>query len=111
MGRKNFKPTVVPEATASLRDVRTAVEFAAFLVAAREKRGLDFETDPRGVAHPAVTAEALKKLEQGVFELPLDAVFPLAEFYALDAKAFIETVMRVFYRAEMDVLTKRGEEL
>jgi hypothetical protein len=111
MGRKNFKPTVVPEATASLRDVRTAVEFAAFLVAAREKRGQDFETDPRCVAHPAVTAEALKKLEQGVFELPLDAVFPLAEFYALDAKAFLETVMRVFYRAEMDVLTKRGEEL
>jgi len=111
MGRKNFKPTVVPEETASLRDVRTAVEFASFLVAAREKRGLDFETDPRGVAHPAVTAEALKKLEQGVFELPLDAVFPLAEFYALDAKAFLETVMRVFYRAELDVLTKSGEEL
>jgi hypothetical protein len=58
-----------------------------------------------------VTAEALKKLEQGVFELPLDAVFPLAEFYALDAKAFLETVMRVFYRAELDVLTKSGEEL
>lgn len=107
MGRKNFKPTIAPAATESLNDVHTAAEFGAFLVAAREKRGLNFETDPRGVAHPAVTAEALKKLEQGVFELPLDAAFPLAEFYLVDSKAFLETVMRVFYSVELDVLTKR----
>jgi hypothetical protein len=50
------------------------------------------------------------QLEAGVFALPLDAVFPVADFYQVDRKAFLECVMRVFFYEELRMLDSRGDE-
>ncbi len=56
------------------------------------------------VRHTSVNAGVLTQLESGVFALPLDAVFPLADFYGLPQHAFLECLMRVFFRTEFDAI-------
>ena len=36
--------------------------------------------------------------------MPLDAVIPVADFYQLDRKAFLNCVMRVFFYEELRML-------
>jgi hypothetical protein len=104
--RRGFIPTEVlqHDTVLSVAQVQTPADFGALL-----KRQRDNATGNDGVArppvrHPSVDADTLVQLENGVFALPLDAVFPLADFYGLPQHAFLECVMRVFFRTELDAI-------
>ncbi|MFM0521617.1 hypothetical protein PQR08_29740 [Caballeronia jiangsuensis] len=112
LGRKGFKPTVssTDAERRSLEQVCTPGEFAAFLAAQRARIGLSGETDKLVVFHPSVNADSVKELESGLFTLPLDTVFPLAAYYQVDRKKFLDCVMRVFFSDELRALNAdRGE--
>ncbi|MCA8947609.1 MAG: hypothetical protein KDB29_15340, partial [Planctomycetes bacterium] len=97
-GRRGFTPTVYRGETAqAIGDVSSPAEFGAFLVARRDQLGLDAGEGKLLPLVPGVNAKGLAAVEAGVFELPLNAVNPLADFYQLDRKAFLECVMRVFF--------------
>lgn len=108
-GRRGFKPTLLKGEAGkqSLDDVNTPAEFAAFLLARRQR----VSNKPEGVAngklvvlYPGATAQAMQQLEAGVFALPLDATLPIADFYQLDRKSFLNCVMRVFFLDELRLL-------
>ena len=56
------------------------------------------------VFHPSVGSTTLTQLEAGVFTLPLDAVFPLSDFYQVSRKEMLNCVMRVFFADELTML-------
>lgn len=97
-GRRGFKPTVFRAETAlDIEDVRSPTDFAAFLKARREQLGLNVGEGKVRPLVPGVDARSLEDVEGGVFTLPISAVNPLADFYQLDRKAFLDCVMRVFF--------------
>lgn len=105
-GRKGFKPTVLNDIDQSqrLEHVDSPAAFAAFLVSQRKRIGLNSEVGKLVVFHPSVDAKAIDQLEAGVFTLPLDAVFPIADFYQVDRKEMLNCVMRVFFANELTML-------
>lgn len=104
-GRRGFKPTrMLDDKLSGLDEVSRPAEFGAFLSAQRKRIGLDSNEKKLTVFHPSVDANALAKIETGVFTLPLDAVFPIADFYQLDRKKFLSCVMRVFYGEQLSAL-------
>lgn len=97
-GRRGFKPTVFRAETArAIEGVRSPAEFGAFLVSRREQLGINFDTEKPLPMVPGLNVKTLAAVEVGVFELPLTVVNPLADFYQVDRKAFLECVMRVFF--------------
>lgn len=111
-GRRGFKPTVMKDDNDHLRleSVNSPVEFGAFLVSQRKRIGLDSENEKLVVFHPSVTLQAISQLEAGVFSLPLDAVFPIADFYQVSRKEFLACVMRVFFYEEMRMLSDESSK-
>lgn len=104
-GRRGFKPTVnLNGGLDELREVSSPAEFGAFLVAQRKKVGLEGDEKKLAVFHPSVDARAMFEIETGVFKLPIDTVFPIADFYQLDRKEFLSCVMRVFFGEQLSVL-------
>lgn len=100
-GRRGFKPTVsVTGSDLSLDQITTPGAFSAFLKTRREQIGMD---DKLLALHP-VEAASLEQVEQGIFALPIDAAFPLADFYQLDRPSFLACVMRVFFNEQLAVL-------
>lgn len=106
-GRKGFKPTISNSSSENLalENVHTAADFGTFLKKQRESIGLADSAQKLTIFHPCATAGTIQQLEAGVFMLPLDAVFRVAEFYQLSKKALLECVMRVFFSEELDTLT------
>lgn len=106
-GRKGFKPTVVSSSAENLalEDVRTSADFGAFLKKQRERIGLADGGQKLINFHPCATANTIQQLEAGVFTLPLDAVFRVADLYQLSRKGFLECVMRVFFAQELESLS------
>jgi hypothetical protein len=45
-----------------------------------------------------------QEVERGIFNLPLDSVFHLADFYRLDRKVMLSCVMRIFYPEQLQAL-------
>lgn len=88
----------------SLELVTTPADFGALLAAKRKQIGGGDQKSKTLVSHPSVTQESIAQLEEGVFALPLDAVFPVADFYLLERKKFLQCVMRVFFFEEMRLL-------
>ncbi len=111
-GRRGFKPTVwrSDDSSLQLETVDTPAEFALFLAEQRKRLGLDGEREKLVCRHPSATPEGIAQLETGVFALPLDSVFPLADFYQLDRKAFLLCVMRVFFNDELRTLSDHNEK-
>lgn len=107
-GRRGFKPTVSQSSqeVQHLETITTPAKFGVFLTARREQLGLGNEADKPLISHPSATPQAISQLESGVFTLPLDAVFPVADFYQLDRKTFLQCVMRVFFCEEMRMLSE-----
>jgi hypothetical protein len=106
LGRRGFKPTVIDGDYTSmqLKDVNSPHQFGALLSQKNKQlnlSGLNAKIIP---LHPRITANAQAQLESGVFALPLDAVFPLADFYQLDRKDLLDCVMRVFFTEELQML-------
>lgn len=105
LGRRGFKPTITSDETAAdLSSIKTPAEFAAFLAAQRRRIGLDTRDHKLAVLHPAVDARGLRELEAGVFRFPIDAAYPLADFYRLDRTPFLGCVMRVFFNEQLMAL-------
>ena len=109
-GRKGFKPTVMIDGAEhlSLSKVSSPAEFGAFLVSQRLRIGLDSDDSKLVVFHPGVNQQAITQLEAGIFVMPLDAVFPLADFYQVGRKELLECVMRVFFFEELDMLVQES---
>ena len=97
-GRRGFKPTIYSgQSTQAIEDVASPADFAAFLISRREQLGLASEGEKVFPVLPGVDSKGLSAIEAGLFTLPLNAVNPLADFYQLDRKAFLDCVMRVFF--------------
>jgi hypothetical protein len=105
-GRKGFRPTIkqCPTHFSDLSEVESPLQFGAFLRSQREKLGLNDADNKLVVRHPNVLPADLARVEAGVFTLPIDTVFPLADFYQIGRKAFLEAVMRIFFQEELDLL-------
>ncbi|WP_348014582.1 hypothetical protein [Rhodoferax sp.] len=107
LGRRGFKPTVIDgdHSSIQLKDVSTPHQFGALLSQKNKQLNL---TGPGSKTTPLpITGNAQAQLESGIFTLPLDAVFPLADFYQLDRKELLDCVMRVFFTEELQMLTKQ----
>lgn len=106
-GRKGFKPTVVSSSAENLalEDIHTAADFGTFLKKQRERLGLSEGGQKLTIFHPCATANTIQQLEAGVFTLPLDAVFRVADLYQLSRKALLECIMRVFFTQELETLS------
>ncbi len=102
--RRGFRPTRSTTNIVDLTSIRTPAELGAFLVRRRQALGLGIEQKKLLVLHPLVTPKALVALEAGAFSLPLDAVFPIADYYQLDRRDLLSCVMRVFFREEFAAL-------
>lgn len=111
-GRKGFKPTVMNDGdeSLSLETVDSPAKFGAFLVNQRKRIGMVRETGKLMVFHPSVDPKALAQLEAGVFTLPLDAVFPIADFYQVSRKQLLDCVMRVFFADELIMLSAESKQ-
>lgn len=111
-GRKGFKPTVVPsvDRQISLSEISGPTDFGAFLINQRARIGLDTGSEKLVVLHSSVTAQGIAQLEAGIFSLPLDAVFPLADFYQVSRKHLLDAVMRVFFADELNMLSCTEEK-
>ena len=104
-GRRGFKPTVyLDEKLGELNEITSPSEFGAFIAAQRKKIGLDTDEKKLTVFHPGVDTRALLEIENGVFKLPIDTVFPIADFYQLDRSEFLSCVMRVFFSEQLSAL-------
>lgn len=105
-GRRGFKPTASTrdEASLSLAAVETPGDFGRLLQAQRTKIESEASEPLDAPHHESVTKKTVQELESGVFSLPLDAVFPIADYYMLGRNEFLECVMRVFFAQELAVL-------
>lgn len=107
LGKKGFKPTVLQNDIAhnKLANVQTPADFGLFIAAQKKRIGID-QVDKKLVPrYPCARPDTLAELESGVFNLPLDAVFPVADFYQLHRKEFLACVMRVFFPDELHMLS------
>jgi hypothetical protein len=107
-GRRGFVPTKVDRSGDGLHleNVDSPADFGGFLCEQRQRIGAELGSDKVAVLHPSVTAQSIAQLEAGIFTLPLDAVFPLADFYQVDRKQLLECVMQVFFNDELQLLSK-----
>lgn len=108
--RRGFTPTelVQYDTDLSITQVQTPADFGALLKRQRDKAVGDDAVARPTVRHPSIDSTTLSQLESGVFALPLDAVFPLADFYGLPQHAFLDCVMRVFFRSELAAIVEQA---
>lgn len=100
--RKGFVPTAIATTEEiDLAAVTTQAEFAALLLQQKAK----LEEYEKSTTNPALTPELFAALEAGVFTAPLSLVAPLATYYKLERKAFLQCVMRIFFSEELSLLT------
>ena len=106
-GRRGFVPTNRQDSnqTFNISDVTTPADFAQFFKNRRSHLGFDFKDRKIGVLHPSITPDALEDLERGTFTMPINAVFPLADFYQISRKDLLDTVMHIFFNEELSMLS------
>jgi hypothetical protein len=99
-GRRGFKPTVYAGQTeVSLANVNSPIAFGAILKAQRARiveAGGTLTTQ-----HPALTETVLNTLETGVFDLSLNMINPVADYYQIERKQFLSSVMRTFFPEQL----------
>ena len=111
-GRKGFMPTVFLEdaETLGIDEIETPASFGKLLRNQQVRIGkIPDELRPI-TGFPNITYDTLAQLERGVYELPFDAVIPLADFYKLDRKKFLNCVMRVFFSTELHLLNETNHQ-
>ncbi|WP_175941031.1 hypothetical protein [Caballeronia sp. BCC1704] len=99
-GRRGFVPTKPSVRDIDVENVKTPAEFAQFVKAVRAKLTADGAD-----AEPPVDASAMADLESGLFRLPLDLAFSLADYFGLQRERFLKCVMRVFFPAQYALLS------
>lgn len=108
LGRKGFKPTLRTNLEREqIGDINSPAGFGSFMAQQRKEVEEILDADDiakRSVNHSSVNQDAINQLEAGIFTLPLDAVFPIADFYQVSRKAMLDCVMRVFFSEELSML-------
>jgi hypothetical protein len=84
-----------------IKNVHTSDEFAALLVAQRDKLGKLFNIKVFQTQHFLFTKNTTHELESGFFNLPLNVIPILANAYLLNEKELLDCVMRVFFPKEL----------
>ncbi len=102
--RRGFKPTIVTDETFELATVSSATQFGAALSARRKAIGLDDPTCAEFAKSLNRGTQTITELERGVFTLPIDAAFPLADLYRVDRKVMLQCVMRIFFPEQLLML-------
>ena len=100
-GRRGFKATFSVTGTRiTLEQIKNPGEFTSFLKARRS----EIQVDEKFYELHPIEAANIDKIEQGIFALPINAVFPLADFYQLNRQYFLDCVMRVFFDEQLSVI-------
>lgn len=102
--RKGFKPTTDQIPADDIAQVATSSSFGQFLKNIRNIQNISAPWENKSLLAAGMTAQSLQDLEQGIFDLSLRTIAPLAEHYQLDRQGFLEMVMRVFYSDYLDTL-------
>jgi len=103
--RRAFKPTrFISTAKKQLDEINTAIELGAFLKEKRESLGLVIPDEGLASDGSKITFSEMAQLETGVFNLPLNTVELMAEFYQLHAKELVQVIMRVFFPKQLEQL-------
>jgi hypothetical protein len=103
-GRRGFKPTVVTSGSTDLSVVKSPAVFGATLRARREEVAPDASASEACAKALNRPETVFQEVERGIFNLPLDSVFHLADFYRLDRKVMLSCVMRIFYPEQLQAL-------
>lgn len=103
-GRRGFIPTRPSVLTSDVEQIQTQAEFGQFLASINAT----LKAENIG-AEPPVDSKAMKDLESGLFNLALDSVFPLADYFGVKREAFLKCVMRVFFPAHYHVLASQKD--
>jgi hypothetical protein len=114
-GRRSFRPTQMKfVGIGRFTSISSPAEFGSFLSAQRKKLGTEIDDKKLVLFHPLIDSKAIKEIEMGMFKLPLDTVTPLSDFYQIDRKDFLVTIMKVFYgdqyRALAETLSTENSE-
>ncbi|MBP0590365.1 hypothetical protein J8I87_11705 [Paraburkholderia sp. LEh10] len=100
VGRRGFVPTKPLVRRVDVDNINTQAEFAQLLTDIRVKLNAD------GInTEPPVDPVAMTSLERGLFTLPLDSAFPLADYFGIRREPFLKCVMRVFFPAQYALLS------
>lgn len=107
-GRRGFRPTVCAgNSIGSIDDVHSPERFGAFLKRCRSARPVASTQELLLAPYPGLTSDVLAEVEAGVFRVPLSLVAPLANFYGVPRGDLLDSVMRVFFPEELQLLTTR----
>lgn len=100
LGRRGFKPTVYAGQTeVSLSSVNSPTTFGVILKAQRAR--IVESGGALSTQHPALTEPVLNTLESGVFDLSLNMINPVADYYQIERKQFLSSVMRTFFPEQL----------
>ncbi|REG50875.1 hypothetical protein B0G80_7339 [Paraburkholderia sp. BL6669N2] len=99
-GRRGFVPTKPSIHGVEVDNIKTPTEFGQFLGAVRAKLAADGCS-----SEPPVNASTMAELESGLFKLPLDSAFSLADYFGIQRERFLKCVMRVFFPAQYALLS------
>ena len=102
--RKAFKPTTDNLPADDITQVNTSNGFAQYLQNRRNTLNIAAPWETTALLAAGISINALQGLEQGIFDLSLRTVTPLANHYQLEREAFLEMVMRVFYSDYLETL-------
>lgn len=104
--KKGFKRTQREERgiEVKLADVNTSSDFGDFLRQKRESIGEQFSTKRFQSKHYLFNKNTISQLESGLFNLPISTTSAIADAYLLEPKAFLDCVMRVFFKSELAML-------
>ncbi len=100
--RRGYTPTrFICDSKKSLSTISSATELGSFLSDIREKLNHNKnETIPS-----VLSSDALSQIESGVFNLSLDCVFHMADFYQVERGDLLEAIMRIFFPEQLKALT------
>ena len=105
--RRGFIPTTIRDAgSAQIEEANSPPALAALVRQRREELDLDASRNVLAPSHPAQNDQILQDLERGMFSAPLDAAFPLADFYQFDRVQFLRAIMRCFFPEQLKVLAE-----
>ena len=100
-GRRGFQPTQkFDEIQHELQNIKRPSDLGTFLAERRKVIALNTDHQQLTHLHPLLSLDAILEIEAGVFKLPLDTVFPIADYYQIERKEFLSCVMRVFFEEQ-----------
>lgn len=111
-GRRGFVPTAPRRSNLNdPTEIKQPFEFGALIKQRRVVLGLVDGSSNLVPTHSSINLTSLKELESGAFKLPLDAVFPLADYLQFNRNDFLDCVMRVYFQEELHAICGSKDEM